>query len=186
MRSLRLARRGSIMMIVATIAFGFLLLFAAILWVGEREAYEPTRPEIGIDAWTYRTHTALTGLLRTPIIMDVNGDTTLDHVTLSEAIILAPKTGADLTGQVRSRMPDTALFELIIVYPDGTEKVIQSADAERLWPGALAQIRTDLPRAEILLPGKGGTINVGLQMADGNVLQRLQDSEAPFPRGEIQ
>lgn len=166
-------RQGSFAIIGSVIFFCMLLLFALLLWTNTKNAQEPIDTQTEENSLEYQTNLLLIGILRSPFPVDVNGDGVLDKTTLADAIAIGK---GSFSSVIVSRMPKDIVFEMRIVYANGTESTIRSDDFSNRLPSTLEWFRASLPSAEILLPSSEGNVRVVLQGADEQMLRNILEN----------
>lgn len=166
-------RRASFAIIGAVMFFCLLLLFALLLWARTKDDQATIATHTQENSLEYQMNLLLIGILRSPLPVDVNDDKIVDKTTVADAISVGK---GEITSVIQSNMPESIVFELRIVYVNGTEITIRHTDFTNRWPGSLEEFRSTLPSAEMLLPSADGNIRVVLQGADEESLRDLYEN----------
>lgn len=158
----RLGRRGDWIQIFLVFFFFLILFIALALLFLEKDTLQTTRPELNQDLLQQQTDMTLLALLRTPVMIDMNGDNVLDQVTFATALSKG-MSKEEIIKIINSNLERNVPIYCKIQTPKETIEFKRMNKAEDM-------ILSRAPRAKILLPGN---VQVELLYADKNVLYYL-------------
>ncbi len=145
-------RRGTAIVTIFLILFFALIVIVGLLLLTAENSASSREDAGALLTYTdAQAHVALSGLLRQPFPVDLDGDNTIDKAaTFADALALAdPALDATVETELRARLPKDTFWS-VTIYGAGTSRRIDAV-AEEKFPGGFSKFQENAGRASVKL-----------------------------------